>query len=83
MPRIRIRDVPQLTVVSEQRTVDQAGPVADTIPPSKIGGAYEEVEKWVLARGHRIGGAPRETYYTDYYAPAPEDDVFDVSWPIG
>jgi hypothetical protein len=54
----------------------------DTDPMSKIGTAYLTVEQWIGAQGLEIVAAPREVYYTDYYAAAPSDDVFDVAFPV-
>ena len=55
---------------------------ADTDPTSRIGQAYVVVEQWIGAQGLEIVAAPREVYYTDYFAAAPTDDVFDVAFPI-
>ena len=51
-------------------------------PTSKIGAAYEAVEQWIGTHGHEITAAPRETYFTDFFSAAADDDVFDVSFPI-
>lgn len=51
-------------------------------PTSKIGAAYAAVEQWIGANGHEVSAAPRETYFTDFYGAAPEDEVFDVAFPI-
>jgi effector-binding domain-containing protein len=50
--------------------------------PSVLGSAYEAVERWAGSQGLEVAGAPREVYYTDYYAAAPADEVFDVAWPV-
>lgn len=47
-----------------------------------LGAVYGDSEAWVTAHGFEIAAAPRETYWTDFYTAAPEDDVFDVAWPI-
>ncbi len=47
-----------------------------------LGAVYADSEAWVAAHGFDIAAAPRETYWTDFYNAAPEDDVFDVAWPI-
>ncbi len=51
-------------------------------PTSKVGAAYEAVERWIGANGHEVTAAPRETYFTDFYSAGPDDDVFDVAFPI-
>ena len=47
-----------------------------------LGAVYADSEAWVMTHGFEIAAAPRETYWTDFYSAAPEDDVFDVAWPI-
>ena len=47
-----------------------------------LGAVYADSEAWVAAHGFAIAAAPRETYWTDFVSAAPEDDVFDVAWPI-
>ncbi len=47
-----------------------------------LGAVYADSEAWVGAHGFDIAAAPRETYWTDFVAAEPEDDVFDVAWPI-
>jgi len=154
---IRTRDVPELHVVTEERSVDQAeleawlpgamarvgahlgteafpylqragagrpifvviyegnpnegptpvevcAPVADaaaatrTIPAlreayvrvtkeqvvtGRLGGVYEGIEKWISDQGLAVAAAPRETYWTDFHAAAPADEVFDIGFPVG
>jgi effector-binding domain-containing protein len=53
-----------------------------TVPTSKIGLAYAAVEEWVSTNKLETIAAPREVYYTDFHAAAPDDDVFDVAWVI-
>jgi effector-binding domain-containing protein len=53
-----------------------------TEPPERIGAAYGAVEQWLQAQGMEIAAAPREVYYTDYFGAKPEEDVFDVAFPI-
>jgi hypothetical protein len=48
----------------------------------QLGDIYEAVEKSVLDRGLRIGGPPREVYWTDFGAAGEDDEVFDVAWPV-
>jgi len=51
------------------------------IVPETLGAAYGAVERWLGERGLEVAAAPREVYYTDFFAAAPTDDVFDVAWP--
>lgn len=50
--------------------------------PATLGSAYVEVERWIGAQGMEVAAAPREVYYRDYFTAAPEDEVFDVAWPV-
>ena len=50
--------------------------------PATLGSAYGAVEQWIGTQGLEVAAAPREVYYTDYFAAAPADEVFDVAWPI-
>jgi effector-binding domain-containing protein len=50
--------------------------------PDQIGGVYVAVEQWVGAHGLDISDAPREVYFTDWMSAAPDDDVFDVAFPV-
>jgi hypothetical protein len=54
---------------------------AQTAPPS-IGEAYEAVEAWIFGQHLTIDGPPREVYYTDFFGAGPDEDVFDVAFPI-
>lgn len=49
----------------------------------RLGSVYEASEKWVGGQGLTVAGAPRETYWTDFFSAAPDDEVFDVAWPVG
>ncbi|QMU75462.1 MerR family transcriptional regulator [Streptacidiphilus sp. PB12-B1b] len=44
--------------------------------------AYEAVSAWVTGRGHRVSGEPREVYFTDWEATAPDQDACDVAFPF-
>jgi len=33
--------------------------------------------------GLQVAAAPRETYWTDFYTAAADDEVFDVAFPVG
>ena len=48
----------------------------------EIMGAYDAVAKWIDGRGLAVADAPREVYFTDFMAAAPEDEVCDVVFPI-
>ena len=50
--------------------------------PATLGSAYMEVERWVGAQGLEVAAAPREVYWRDYFSAGPDDEVFDVAWPI-
>ena len=52
------------------------------IEPATLGSAYSTVEQWIGSQGLEVAAAPREVYYTDFFAAAPGDDVFDVAWPF-
>ena len=54
---------------------------AQTAPPL-IGDAYQAVEAWILGQNLKIDGPPREVYYTDFFSAGPDDDVFDVAFPV-
>lgn len=45
--------------------------------------AYAAVEQWIRVEGRTITGPPREVYFTDFGAAAPEDEVCDIAFPIG
>jgi hypothetical protein len=47
-----------------------------------LGGVYEAIEKWIAANGLTVARAPRETYWADFMAAAPDDEVFDVAFPV-
>ena len=55
---------------------------AETEPTSRIGDAYVAVERWIGAQGLEVAAAPREVYYRDYHTAGPEDEVFDVAFPV-
>lgn len=44
--------------------------------------AYDAVESWIAANGERIVGSPREVYFTDFAAAAPDDPVVDIAFVI-
>jgi effector-binding domain-containing protein len=48
----------------------------------EILGAYDAVAKWVDTHGLAVADAPREVYFTDFMAAAPDDEACDVAFPI-
>lgn len=44
--------------------------------------AYDAVGMWVHQRGKTTAGSPREVYFTDLMAAAPDDEACDVAFPI-
>ena len=52
------------------------------VTSGELGGVYEAVEKWIAANGLAVARAPRETYWTDFLAAGPDDQVFDVAFPV-
>ncbi|RIJ77161.1 MerR family transcriptional regulator [Nakamurella silvestris] len=45
--------------------------------------AYTAVEQWIRANDRTVAGSPREVYFTDFGAAAPEDEVCDIAFPVG
>ena len=54
-----------------------------TVQSGKIGDVYVAIEKWIKDQGLEVAAAPRETYWTDFYTAAADDEVFDVAFPVG
>jgi effector-binding domain-containing protein len=48
----------------------------------EIQGAYRAVDGWVSSEGLTVADAPREVYFTDFEAAAPQDEVCDVAFPV-
>jgi effector-binding domain-containing protein len=48
----------------------------------RIGDVYVVTEQWIGSNGLEIAAAPRETYWTDFYAASENDVVFDVAFPV-
>ena len=44
--------------------------------------AYEAVERWATTNGNGVAGAPREVYFTDWEAAAPDEPACDIAFPI-
>lgn len=53
-----------------------------TVESGATGDVYMEIEKWIDGQGLQIAAAPRETYWTDFFDAAADDEVFDVSFPV-
>lgn len=53
-----------------------------TVLSGKIGDVYAAIEKWIEGQGMEIAAAPRETYWTDFFDAAEDDEVFDVAFPV-
>jgi hypothetical protein len=47
-----------------------------------LGNVYVGIENWIAGHGSEIAAAPRETFWTDFFAAAAEDEVFDVAFPV-
>ncbi len=53
------------------------------VESGRIGEVYLALEQWIGANDLDIAAAPRETYWTDFYAATESDMVFDVAYPVG
>jgi effector-binding domain-containing protein len=53
-----------------------------TVESGHIGDVYMTIEQWIDSKGLDIAAAPRETYWTDFYAAGGDDVVFDVAFPV-
>jgi effector-binding domain-containing protein len=53
-----------------------------TVESGHLGDVYGSIEQWIGSNGLEISAAPRETYWTDFYAAASDDVVFDVAFPV-
>jgi hypothetical protein len=54
-----------------------------TVLSGKIGDVYVAIEEWIKDQGLEVAAAPRETYWTDFFSAAEDDEVFDVAFPVG
>jgi hypothetical protein len=52
------------------------------VTSGRLGGVYEGIEKWISDNGLAVARAPRETYWTDFFRAADDDEVFDVAFPV-
>lgn len=53
-----------------------------TVESGHVGDVYMAIEQWMGSNGLDIAAAPRETYWTDFYAADSNDVVFDVAYPV-
>ena len=53
-----------------------------TVQSGDIGEVYVAIEGWIESHGQEIAAAPRETYWTDFFGAAADDEVFDVAFPV-
>jgi hypothetical protein len=53
-----------------------------TVESGHIGDVYVAIEQWVGSKGLEVAAAPRETYWTDFYAAGGNDVVLDVAYPV-
>lgn len=44
--------------------------------------AYDAVAQWVESQGREMAGSPREVYFADWTAAAPNDEVCDIAFPV-
>jgi hypothetical protein len=54
----------------------------NTVESGHIGHVYVAIEQWIGTRKMDVVAAPRETYWTDFYAAGGNDVVFDVAYPV-
>jgi hypothetical protein len=48
----------------------------------QIGDVYLAIEKWIATNDLTIAAAPRESYWTDFFAASADDEVLDVAFPV-
>jgi hypothetical protein len=53
-----------------------------TVQSGGLGDVYAGIENWIAGHGSEIAAAPRETFWTDFFSAAVEDEVFDVAFPV-
>lgn len=53
-----------------------------TVLSGHIGDVYVAIEQWIESNDLEIAAAPRETYWTDFFAASENDVVFDVAFPV-
>jgi hypothetical protein len=52
------------------------------VTSGRLGEVYEGIEAWIVGQSLAVARAPRETYWTDFPAAGPDDEVFDVAFPV-
>jgi hypothetical protein len=53
-----------------------------TVQSGAVGEVYGAIVNWIESQGLEIAAAPRETYWTDFYSAAADDEVLDVAFPV-
>lgn len=53
-----------------------------TAESGKLGDVYVAIENWIQGQGLEVAAAPRETFWTDFFSAAADDEVFDVAFPV-
>jgi effector-binding domain-containing protein len=53
-----------------------------TVESGGLGEVYVTIENWIEGHGLEVAAAPRETYWTDFWSAAADDEVFDVAFPV-
>jgi len=54
----------------------------NSVLSGQIGNVYLAIEKWIAANDLTIAAAPRESYWTDFFAASADDEVLDVAFPV-
>ena len=49
----------------------------------EIQDVYHAIDRWVRSEGLAVAAEPREVYFADFDAAAPDDEVCDVAFPVG
>jgi hypothetical protein len=75
-----VDDAPTRTVPAHREAYVRV--TKGTVESGGLGDVYMGIEKWINDNGYEIVAAPRETYWTDFYDAGPDDEVFDVSFPV-
>ncbi|RKS77401.1 hypothetical protein CLV35_1087 [Motilibacter peucedani] len=53
-----------------------------TVDDGRLGEVYATLQRWAAGSGLELDGPPCETYWTDFNAARPDDEVFDVGWGV-
>jgi hypothetical protein len=54
----------------------------NVVESGHLGDVYVTIEQWIASKGLAVAAAPRETYWTDFFAADGKDEVFDVAFPV-